>query len=570
MIKKTSNILWVVLFALPVFLQAQSNKELSEKNQKKFDYYFFEAEKYKQIERFDIALEGYLKCYDIDETNATIAFEIGRTYLKLGNATEALPYLEKAYELDANNRWITLELADFYTATKDYEKATPLFIELTKNYPSKIEYKFELAQNLFAQKRYLECIDVLNEVEALTGISSDLSRQKKDIYLVLDDADNAQKELEALANAYPNNLEYKGVLAQFYTANNQEEKAIAVYRQMLKQAPNDPRAHLDLAIIYQNQEVYDSSYNHLKVAMASPDLEVPKKIQVLYSVFQLGQKDTAFKKMGYDLLKLCIQATPNEAVLYALQAEIQLNNNEILAGRNSLKKTTQLGLNKLQIWSELLLLDAQLELNDSLVTDATLFIELYPNQPLGYLMAGSANLQLENYQNAIDDLEAGLDFVIDNPELEFQFYITIADAYHRLNDNLKSDNYFDKALEIKPNDPGTLNNYAYYLSVRGVRLKEALQMAEKCNNLAPNNGIFLDTWAWALYKNGKYVLALEKIELCAQYGGADSGEVLEHWGDILFKLNKIPEAVEKWKQAASKQDASENIQKKIETQQLYE
>jgi len=63
---------------------------------------------------------------------------------------------------------------------------------------------------------------------------------------------------------------------------------------------------------------------------------------------------------------------------------------------------------------------------------------------------------------------------------------------------------------------------------------------------------------------------LEKIKECAKYGGAQSGEVLEHWGDILFKLNRKEEALAKWKEAATMPDATKNIQQKIQNQQLYE
>lgn len=339
---------------------------------------------------------------------------------------------------------------------------------------------------------------------------------------------------------------------------------------MLAVNPNDPRAHLDLANIYKRQKKYDASYQHLKIALASPELDVDNKIQVLLSFFQLSEQDTIMRKMGYDLLQISIQSTPKEPKIYAMLGDYQLRDNKLAEARNSFRKATRLGANQIQLWSQLLLLDARLNLNDSLAADGEVCIELYPSQPLGYLMAGSGYLQLDEFAKAASLFEAGLDFVIDNPELEEQFYISLADTYNRMKEHKKSDSYFDKALEINPNSPTVLNNYAYYLSIRGVRLDEALEMTEKCNRLDPNNGVFLDTWAWVLYKKGKYAEALEKIKECAMYGGAESGEVLEHWGDILFKMGLKDEALAKWKEAATKPDATENIKKKIESKQLYE
>lgn len=569
MIEKFRNIIWVALLALPVFLHAQ-DKELSDKDQRKFDYYFFEAERYKTIDRTDLALASFLECYKIDDENASVAFELGRIYAANKDAIYAQEYLNRAYELAPDNKWIAIELANFGIAIGDYKLSTTIYEKLVAEYPDQIDIKFELAQLYYNQQEFTKCIKTLDDIEVLIGVNEELSNQKKDIYLLQDDEVGAQKELEKLVAAFPENIEYLGLLAQFYTANEQPEKARETYKKMLAMAPNDPRAHLDLANIYKRQSNYDSSFYHLKIALASADLGIDNKIQVLYSFFQLSEKDTTMRNMAYQLIEISLNATPNEAKLYALLGDFQLRDNNLEGARNSFRKATRLGANQIQLWSELLLLDARLNLNDSLAADGAVCVELYPNQPLGYLMAGTGNLQMENYSDAVNYFESGLDFVIDNPELEEQFYISLADAYNRLKEYAKSDANFDKALELNPNSPTVLNNYAYYLAVRSVRLDDALEMTEKCNRMAPNNGVFLDTWAWVLYKMGRYPLALEKIVACANFGGADSGEVLEHWGDILFKMGNKEEAVSKWKEASTKPDASKIITKKINNQQLYE
>jgi tetratricopeptide (TPR) repeat protein len=569
MIRKFRNIIWVALLALPVFLHAQS-KELSDKDQRKFDYYFFEAERYKTIERSDLALQAFLECNKIDEENASVCFEIGRIYAAKKDVQNARVFFGKAYELDPDNKWIALETANFSIAIGDLKNATTIYEKLVQEYPEDISFKFELAQLYYNQKQFKKCIGVLNEVEVLLGSNEELSNQKKDIYLLLDDVVGAQNELEKLVATYPANVEYLGLLAQFYAANEEPDKALKTYRKMLVLAPTDPRAHLDLANIYKRQNQYDSSFVHLKIALVSPDLNIDNKIQVLFSFFQLSEKDTTIKKMAYELINISVASTPKEPKLYALLGDYQLRDNKLIEARNSFRKATRLGANQLQLWSEILILDARLNLNDSLAADGAICSDLYPNQPIGYLMAGIGNLQLQNLTNAVDYLEAGLDFVLDNPELEEQFCISLADAYNQLKEYAKSDAYFDKALEINPNSPTVLNNYAYYLSVRGVRLDDALEMTERCNKLAPDNGVFLDTWAWVLYKKGKYSDALDKIMACVKFGGGESGEVLEHWGDILFKLGRKEEAVAKWKESATKEDATKNINKKIENQQLYE
>ena len=569
MIRINSILLWAALFVLPLFLNGQSS-ELSERDQRRFDAHFFEAERYKQIERYEEAYKNYYACYKLDPENATVVFEMGRMLRKASKNEEALRYLEEAHKLDADNRWISVELAGYYQELGMNEAATKIYKQLVEENPDNLNYKYDLAQLYFATKQYKSCLKVLDDIEDRTGVNVELINQKKDIYLLLNDEKGAEKEIKKLVDAFPANIDYKGALARFYLANDAYDKAIAIYREMIAMAPDDPRAHLDLANIYRSQGSYDSSYYHLKIAMASTSLDIDNKIQVLYSFYQQGDRDSVMRKMGYELLKICLETTPNEPKLYAMRGDYFLRDNKYLEARNDLRKATRLGANQLQLWSQVLLLDAQLQLNDSLAVDGEVCVDLYPNQPLGYLMAGSGYALSDNPKKATELLEAGLDYVIDNPELEEQFYVSLADAYHRLENHKESDRYFDKALEINPRNPSTLNNYAFYLAVRGVRLDNALEMTETCNSLSPNNGVFLDTWAWVLYQKGSYQQALDKIEDALQFGGDASGEVLEHYGDILFKLGRVDDAVAAWKRAATKPDATKAIQQKIKTKSLNE
>lgn len=569
MIKQFKYILGVALLALPIFLAAQQT-ELTDKQQRKFDHYFFEASRLMSIERYNDAIMAYRECHKIDPENATVNFQLGKLYLVANELKDGERFLKEAYRLDQNNKWIGSALAQYYQQTGQPNEAVNVYSQLIQAHPEEVDFQFELAKIYFEKKKYKDCIKVLNGLEVLMGINPELSNQKKDIYLLLDDEDGARKELEKLVEAYPMSIEYMGALAQFYNANGFSDAAIRTYNRMLELNPKDPRAHLDLANIYRNQGAYDTSVYHLKIAMASPQLEVEMKMKVIYSFFEEGKRDSIMFGLGQELLGMSINATPQDHRLHALSGDFKLFKEDTKGARNEYRMATRLGASDVPIWTQLLFLDAELQWHDTLVADAETFIELYPNMPLGYLMAGSGYYFLDNHRKSIEMYEAGLDFVIDNPELEEQFYVSLADSYHRLKQHQRSDDYFNKALEINPNNPTVLNNYAYYLSVRGVRLQDALEMAARCDKIAPNNPTFQDTYAWALYKNGKYDDALLYIEECAKNGGANSGEVLEHWGDILFKLNRIEKAVAKWKEAAAKGGASADIQNKINSQSLHD
>ncbi len=75
-------------------------------------------------------------------------------------------------------------------------------------------------------------------------------------------------------------------------------------------------------------------------------------------------------------------------------------------------------------------------------------LALFPAQPFVYLMNGKALNKNNQFKKAIESLQNGIDFVIDNNEIEAQFYLEIAKAYEGLNDIKKSNSFKNKAAKI--------------------------------------------------------------------------------------------------------------------------
>ena len=133
-----------------------------------------------------------------------------------------------------------------------------------------------------------------------------------------------------------------------------------------------------------------------------------------------------------------------------------------------------------------------------------------------------------------------------------------------------SDKAYEKSIQAKDNNSYALNNYSYYLSLRSKELDKAEQMAKKAVTLEPQNASFEDTYGWVLYKIGRYEEAETWISKALEDKEAISAEVLEHLGDVLFKLGETDKAVEYWMKAKNKGKGSEFLEKKITDRKLYE
>jgi Tfp pilus assembly protein PilF len=145
----------------------------------------------------------------------------------------------------------------------------------------------------------------------------------------------------------------------------------------------------------------------------------------------------------------------------------------------------------------------------------------------------------------------------------------LGDAYNATKDYPKSDKAYDDALSFNPDNATILNNYSYYLALRKENLEKAEKMSSTLIKNNPDNPTFLDTHAWVLYVRQKYKEAKKVIERAISTGKANAAHV-EHYGDILYQLGEVDNAVKQWEKARGMNAKSEILNKKIANRKIYE
>ena len=108
-----------------------------------------------------------------------------------------------------------------------------------------------------------------------------------------------------------------------------------------------------------------------------------------------------------------------------------------------------------------------------------------------------------------------------------------------------------------------LNNYAYYLSLRGENLEEAERMSKMSLEIDPDNASSEDTYAWILFRLKKYADAKKWIEKSLQGKASNNATQQEHYGDILYFLGEKEKALEQWQNAKAQGSGSDKLEKKI-------
>jgi Tfp pilus assembly protein PilF len=109
--------------------------------------------------------------------------------------------------------------------------------------------------------------------------------------------------------------------------------------------------------------------------------------------------------------------------------------------------------------------------------------------------------------------------------------------------------YYERALAIDSMNIAVLNNYSYLLSEDSTQLNKALQLAERMMTREISNPIYLDTYAWVLFKSGQVEKALNIMRRAISLDTTNSHVLLMHYGDVLFESNQKYLARIYWRKA---------------------
>ncbi|MCB0754845.1 MAG: tetratricopeptide repeat protein, partial [Flavobacteriales bacterium] len=295
---------------------------------------------------------------------------------------------------------------------------------------------------------------------------------------------------------------------------------------------------------------------------------IDNKIQVMMSYYNLTESDTQLLSQAYELLDLLTKAHPDDAKGFAMKADFLLRDKRLEESRTAFYETVKLDSSRFMVWNQLINTSYELRDYAAMEKDSKVALELFPNQGMLYLMNGIAHNSLKNYTEAVNILNEGEMFTRTDSYMNVQLLSVLADAYNNLKQYEDSDASFEKALKKDPNNPLILNNYSYFLSLRNEKLDQAEEMSKKSNLLQPRQASYQDTYAWILYQQNKYEEALEWILKALNNGGEKSGVIVEHYGDILFKLGEEAKAIEQWNAALELGDHSDELPNKIKAKKL--
>ena len=404
---------------------------------------FYESLTQKGIENYDKAVLSLEKCQVLEPNNAVVYFELGKNYLAQKDYNKAYESFEKATQLDPTNKWFWVGLYDVLYETKAYEEAIPIvnqLIEFTK------DYKEDLVSLYMNTQQFDKALALINELNDGVGKSELRDKYKSQI---LGQGKFQSTEMDRLWAEIKKNPQEEAnyiSLIFLYSDQNQDEKALEVAKKLEQAIPTSDWAQVSLFKYHLLANEGDKAAKSLLFVLTSPKVESKIKHRMLNEFLLFIQDKPQFDTDFEKAVGLLIQ-DPTVAVNKEVGKFYQRKNNTAKAiyFYNKQQAITPDDTECLQLLAGLYTETAQF---DVLAVWATQVIERFPLQPQWYYYAGLANNQLKKSAEAISQLEAGLEFVVDDPALEINFYIQLGEAFHALGNEAKKEFYFTKAESL--------------------------------------------------------------------------------------------------------------------------
>ena len=409
---------------------------------------FYEALKQKSIENYALAITALEKAQKASggnlQADAIVFFEFAKNQIKLKQYTQAEINLQKVLRQEPKNQDVLETLYDLYYLTREYNKAIVLVENLIA---FDQDYKEDLANLYHRTKQYKKALVLLDELDTSWGESVYRNTLRTQIYNVTGNRVAAISNAEKKVLKNPANAREYLSLIYLYSEEGNTKKAYQTAKELLNNNPKNELVHLALYKFYLDDGAIKDAIASMKKVFRSSEIEKESQYRVLgdflkfvninpqyeadleavAQVFSKENNGQVFQKIG----DYYVSKGKKEIALSFYEKGITGDSDNFSLLKNTI--LLQIDFNRFE--------DAK-RLSES-------SLEIFPAQPLLYLLNGIANNKLQNFKAAVTVLETGMDYLLDDAQLEKDFYEQLSTAYSGKGDATKAASYATKAEAIQ-------------------------------------------------------------------------------------------------------------------------
>ena len=572
-IKWWSVALMLIAMALPFAIRGSASKKegITQANRVKATYVLMEAQRQHFLEHDDAFYHLIAYAYSLDSTNTSIAFYMGvakferTSFEHTDELTAALAQMRKHVEAHPEDKYEARLYAHAAFLVNQYQEGLRVLNIQHQLYPQDDNLLSTMADAYEKTSDYKKALAIYDTLQQWQGQSVELSSAKLKAYQALNDTTGAIHEMRALLTSAPTNADYNLAMGKMLFMFGYRDSAMVYYDKAQQYEPDNGLTYLTKAEYYLALGDTLNYDRQTYQALVSTDLDVESKLQILvnYTKTLLSAKDTTHRTDH--LFDVLIEQHPLEPQIRVLYSEylMFIDNNEGAA--EQIDYALNLDPTNEELWTRLMAYHLYAGNYEKAIEVGDKAIRLNPDNVELYSYLGSSCYSVKQYDKAIEVYDKAL-AILDSTQVDDRSNLLSgkADVKFAMGDTIAAFALYDQSLDLNPDNPGTLNNYAYFLALSNRDLDKAERMSAKTIVEDAANPTYLDTYAWVFYMRKEYTMAQLYIEMAINNEEQPTSELFEHYGYILLANGDKQKALEQWRKAIELKPDNEQLVKQIE------
>ena len=529
-----------------------------------------------------------IEALQADSLYAPANYQLAQLFLKHNEGVaKAAEYARQAYEQDSTNHWYADTYARTLVLNNRYDEALPLYQRLLKIDANNPDNYRILAMVYQQRKQPYSAISVLDSADMRFGKIPFLSNMKRNLLISTGQMDRAIDEAKENYDAAPYELDNVVSLAETYAAAKRDSLARVTYEQAISMDSTSVIALGSFADFCSQQHDTKGYLGALQRLYALDDFPLERKID-------LFERLTADRKLyGNNYFAFGAMATamalrhPTDKRVVDLYGDHLIAGGDIDAALDHFKLHLDDEPKQLDYYMAVIDIEDYKERPDSVDIYVQRAVQHFPDDPALYIRKANRQYIKGDLQGSVNTFEEAY-AIASTDSLRGQIRGYIGDTYHAMVDHLRAGEKadttgyrlrikekkalklcfesYDKALALYDDNAMVLNNYAYFLSQESddkELLDRAMRMAARAIYLEKSNATYIDTFAWILYKLGRFEQARTQMRHALSLDTTKSPELPLHYGDILFALNERFMAETYWKRALDMGGDKQSIEQRL-------
>ena len=466
-------------------------------------------------------------------------YYLGTCCLYAGDFSGAQKALRKAASIDPKNYWYKDRLATAYSMSGETDMTVATYEAMLEEFPDKDDIRYSLVNIYIQLKEYDKALKVMEDLEKMYGKNENITATRYDILLRQGKTDAALRTLMDFNSEF-SSPRILSMIGDHENAEGRDSLALSRYLEALELQSNYAPALLGKADILYSRRDISGFFSCLDKFVS--DEETLPSVKAQYLNMLITRNGTLFlnnhKEKLEALYETLVSMAPTDSTILNAGAVFHYSTGRTDKAKDLLHRNLKAhpesfdaNIMYIQILGSLDDWEGISSVCDSAITrfpEKTDFLE-YQN---------IAAYHLGDYERIIDNSWKIISMSPGDTAKIVSALSSIGDTSYSMGDEKTAFKCYDKALRLNPDYAPVLNNYAWYLSTKGKKLKKACAMSKKTVDKEPDNPTYLDTYGWILHLLGEDKEAKSLFKHAMLYGGKDSYTILKHYSLVLEALGE--------------------------------